>query len=86
MCKGSVGAGRHFVVHNISTSQIVAQPGMQQQIEWVPTTERISGCPPGLEYLTQIDQMLIHQMIELFEGRGKREIRIDHGDQILRKQ
>ncbi|EDV26177.1 uncharacterized protein TRIADDRAFT_24205 [Trichoplax adhaerens] len=27
----------------------------------------IAGCPPGLEYLTQIDQLLIHQLVELLE-------------------
>ena len=27
------------------------------------------GCPPGLEYLTHVDQLLVHQQVELFEGR-----------------
>lgn len=27
----------------------------------------IPGCPPGLEYLTQVDQLLVHQQIELLE-------------------
>uniref|UniRef100_A0A8C4SW64 Phospholipid scramblase n=1 Tax=Erpetoichthys calabaricus TaxID=27687 RepID=A0A8C4SW64_ERPCA len=33
----------------------------------MPAPSRPIGCPPGLEYLTQIDQVLIHQQIELAE-------------------
>ena len=28
----------------------------------------IPGCPPGLEYLAQIDQILVKQQKELLEG------------------
>ncbi len=35
----------------------------------MPAPELIPGCPPGLEYLTQIDQLLVHQQIELLESK-----------------
>ncbi|VFV20313.1 phospholipid scramblase 1 [Lynx pardinus] len=44
-----------------------------------------SGCPPGLEYLSQIDQILVHQQIELlevitgFETNNKYEIKNSFG-------
>lgn len=31
------------------------------------TPGRPTGCPPGLEYLTQIDQLLVHQRVNLAE-------------------
>ncbi|XP_069474086.1 phospholipid scramblase 2-like [Ambystoma mexicanum] len=40
-----------------------AQSGMV----WMPPPPVPLNCPPGLEYLSQIDQLLIHQQIELLE-------------------
>ena len=45
------------------------QPG-QGQVVFAPRPEAIQGIPPGLEYLTQIDQLLVHQQVELFEGKS----------------
>ncbi|XP_034024937.1 phospholipid scramblase 1-like [Thalassophryne amazonica] len=33
----------------------------------MPTPGRPPGCPPGLEYLTQIDQVLVHQRVHVAE-------------------
>jgi len=30
----------------------------------------MSNCPPGLEYLMQIDQLLVHQQIEILESNN----------------
>lgn len=54
------------------------QPGMpppapgapmpvQQQTQWMPMPEAMPGCPSGLEYLTQLDQLVIKQKVELME-------------------
>lgn len=29
----------------------------------------IPNCPAGLEYLTMIDQLLVHQKVEVLEGK-----------------
>jgi hypothetical protein len=42
-----------------------ATPG--GQVQFMPRPAAVAGVPPGLEYLTQIDQLLVHQQVELFE-------------------
>ena len=43
-----------------------------QAVNWMPPPqELVPGCPPGLEYLTQIDQLLVNQQIEMFECEQK---------------
>ncbi|XP_074047225.1 phospholipid scramblase 1-like [Macrotis lagotis] len=63
------------------------QPGMSQWAQWNPATVS-TNCPPGLEYLTQIDQLLIHQQIEIlevltgFETNNKYEIKNSFGQRV----
>ncbi|XP_030630127.1 phospholipid scramblase 1-like [Chanos chanos] len=39
-----------------------------QALGMMPVPQRPLGCPPGLEYLSQIDQLLVHQQVELAEA------------------
>uniref|UniRef100_A0A2M4AMB1 Phospholipid scramblase n=1 Tax=Anopheles triannulatus TaxID=58253 RepID=A0A2M4AMB1_9DIPT len=59
---------------------VVVQPGVPGQPPpqmmggqpmaggWMPIPQGIPNCPPGLEYLTAIDQLLVHQKVELLEA------------------
>jgi len=43
-------------------------PGMPGGQQWMARPENIPGCPPGLEYLCQIDQLIVKQQVELLEA------------------
>ena len=42
--------------------------GAPVTVPLVAPSQGVPGCPPGLEYLTQVDQLLVHQAVELLEG------------------
>jgi len=44
------------------------QPGQRPAPQFMAAPAAIPGVPPGLEYLSQIDQILVHQQVELFES------------------
>ena len=48
------------------------------QQQWLARPEPITGCPPGLEYLTTLDQMLVKQQIEILEGAVIKPVLSDH--------
>ncbi|CAH1982615.1 unnamed protein product [Acanthoscelides obtectus] len=45
------------------TNQPMPAPG-----GWMNMPQGIPNCPPGLEYLTMIDQLLVHQKVEMLEA------------------
>lgn len=48
---------------------VVNQPGAGSgsQYAMMPKPDAIAGIPPGLEYLTQVDQLICKQIVEFFE-------------------
>eukprot|EP00118_Oscarella_pearsei_P017323 m.171010 g.171010 ORF g.171010 m.171010 type:complete len:251 (+) comp39047_c0_seq45:48-800(+) len=70
----------------LETQPIMNQP--QRGANLMPMPEGVAGVPPGLEYLAQIDQLLIQQMIELvelvtgFETENKYIIKNTMGQQV----
>ncbi|KAM4040405.1 phospholipid scramblase 2-like isoform 1-T4 [Anomaloglossus baeobatrachus] len=55
---------------------------------WMPAPPADPNCPPGLEYMTQIDQLLVHQQVELlealigYESNNKYEIKNSMGQRV----
>ncbi|KAF2883007.1 hypothetical protein ILUMI_23145 [Ignelater luminosus] len=48
-------------------NQPMAQGGMPGS-GWMNMPQSVVNCPPGLEYLTMIDHLLVHQKVELLEA------------------
>ncbi|XP_009466809.1 PREDICTED: phospholipid scramblase 1-like [Nipponia nippon] len=72
----------------LAVPPIQNQPVVKEGTIWMPVPPPLPNCPPGLEYLTQIDQILIHQQIELleiltgFETNNKYEIKNTLGQRV----
>ncbi|XP_040205037.1 phospholipid scramblase 2-like [Rana temporaria] len=55
---------------------------------WMPAPPADPNCPPGLEYLSMIDQLLVHQQVELlealigYESNNKYEIKNSMGQRV----
>uniref|UniRef100_UPI00398ED1B7 phospholipid scramblase 1-like n=1 Tax=Pristiophorus japonicus TaxID=55135 RepID=UPI00398ED1B7 len=57
-------------------------------VRMMPMLSSIPNCPPGLEYLAQLDQLLVHQQVELlealtgFESNNKFQIKNSLGQMV----
>ena len=48
---------------------MIAIPGPSgAPVQWMMAPPAIRGVARGLEYLTQVDQLLVHQQVELLES------------------
>ncbi|XP_027625241.1 phospholipid scramblase 1 isoform X2 [Tupaia chinensis] len=83
---GYPGAGP--VGFPVQNQPMYQQPGVPAGVPLMPAPPAPLNCPPGLEYLSLIDQILIHQQIELlevltgFETNNKYEIKNSLGQRV----
>lgn len=84
---GTAGQMQYGIHAQGPVSAIPNQPG-KPVAQWMPIPPPPPDCPPGLEYLSQIDQLLVHQQIELleiltgFETNNKYEIKNSMGQRV----
>jgi hypothetical protein len=58
------------------TGVVINQPGkggpapMQPPVMQMPNVMVPAGLPPGLAYLAGLDEVRIHQILEMLEGKG----------------
>lgn len=78
----------HPAIHQQQPGLMMGQRGQQQQMVWMNRPPPIPGVPVGLEYLSQIDQMQIHQIPSLtealigWEKNNKYAIKSGSGQQV----
>ena len=49
-----------------------ANHDQQPPEQWMAAPQQSPpDCPPGLEYLKELDQLIIHQQVEVVEGKLK---------------
>ncbi|GAB1601499.1 phospholipid scramblase 1-like [Argonauta hians] len=65
-----VGFAPPLTGYSVRPGEYAPQPGAAQavQSQWMIRPAMINNCPPGLEYLTMIDQLLMKQKVELLEA------------------
>uniref|UniRef100_A0A6M2DSW2 Phospholipid scramblase n=1 Tax=Xenopsylla cheopis TaxID=163159 RepID=A0A6M2DSW2_XENCH len=80
-------------INHQSQGPIVTQPGLGntgiQTDGWMNMPQRPHNCPPGLEYLTTVDRLLVKQKVELlevltsFETENKFTIKNGNGQKVF---
>uniref|UniRef100_A0A5F8G220 Phospholipid scramblase n=1 Tax=Monodelphis domestica TaxID=13616 RepID=A0A5F8G220_MONDO len=80
--------------HQGGGQPIVYQPGVNvnpnqpPQISWMPGPPPLPNCPPGLEYLSQLDKIMVYQQVEAlelmtrFESNNRYEVKNSMGQMI----
>ncbi|XP_062908892.1 phospholipid scramblase 2-like isoform X1 [Mobula hypostoma] len=87
---GPYAAQPSYVVYHGSSPMVSHQTGVstQPQAQWMQAPTPIPNCPPGLAYLTLIDQILVHQVTELiealigYETKNKYEVKNGLGQRV----
>uniref|UniRef100_A0A8C9K3R2 Phospholipid scramblase n=1 Tax=Panthera tigris altaica TaxID=74533 RepID=A0A8C9K3R2_PANTA len=77
---GYSGAGP--VGFPVQHQPVYNQPGGPAGVPWMPAPPPPSGCPPGLEYLSQHQQIELLEVITGFETNNKYEIKNSFGQKI----
>ncbi|XP_068960809.1 phospholipid scramblase 4 isoform X2 [Petaurus breviceps papuanus] len=83
-----------FPMYQSAGHPVVYQPGINMnpnpplQIPWMPGPPPLPNCPPGLEYLSQLDKILVHQQVEIlelmtrFESNNRYEVKNSMGQMV----
>ncbi|XP_020836598.1 phospholipid scramblase 4 [Phascolarctos cinereus] len=83
-----------FPIYQSGGPPAVYQPGINvnpiqpPQIPWMPGPPPPPNCPPGLEYLSQLDKILVHQQFQIldlitgFESNNRYEVKNNMGQMV----